>query len=88
MQSTGRSEWEKTKRNESQPIDPLTISIAETARITGESEWTVKNKLRLGTYQARKSGRRTLVVYASVKEANEALPEAKFAPPTRVRGQT
>jgi hypothetical protein len=53
-------------------------SIKETAEISGESTWKVKNLLRLGTYRARKSGRRTLVEVASVMERAESLPIATF----------
>lgn len=62
-------------------IEPLTISIKTTSDATGESPWSVKNHLRNGVYRAVKSGRRTLVVYASVKERMANLPAAKFAPP-------
>jgi hypothetical protein len=44
-------------------------------------------KLRRGVYRAKKSGRRTLIYFASVKEHAETLPDAKFAPPrTRKSG--
>jgi hypothetical protein len=48
-----------------------------------ESVWTTKDKLRRGIYRAKKSGRRTLIEFASVKAAAEALPTATFAPPRR-----
>ncbi len=63
---------------------PLFLSIKNTSTFTGESEWVVKQKLRRGRYRARKSGRRTLVEYASIIEDAATLPVAKFAPP-RVR---
>jgi hypothetical protein len=61
--------------------EPLGISIKETANRTGESTWKVKEKLRNGTYKAKKSGRRTVVIYQSVKSAWENLPDARFSPP-------
>lgn len=64
-------------------LEPLTISIHDVARITGESPWSVKDKLRRGIYLAKKSGRRTLVIYESVKAHNASLPLASFTPPTR-----
>jgi hypothetical protein len=67
-------------------LEPIFLSIEDTALMTGESEWTVKDKLRLGTYEAKKSGRRTLIVYESVKRAAANLPDAKFASP-RKRGK-
>jgi hypothetical protein len=60
--------------------DSLTASIGEVARRTGESQWTVKDKLRRGTYLGKKSGRRTLVVVESVKKHIDELPDAVFAP--------
>jgi hypothetical protein len=64
-------------------IEPLGLSIRQTAEITGESEWTVKQKLRNGTYKAKKSGRRTIIVYQSVVAHWNSLPDAKFCKPLR-----
>jgi hypothetical protein len=73
---------------ESMSIEKLAGSIKEIADATGESAWTVKDKLRRGVYRGRKSGRRTLVEFASVKEAWLNLPVATFAPPRRRRSQS
>jgi hypothetical protein len=62
-------------------FEKLGASIREIAELTGESTWAVKDKLRKGTYRGRKSGRRTIVEFQSVREAWENLPIAKFAPP-------
>jgi hypothetical protein len=59
-------------------IKPLGLSIKKVAEITGESQWQVKEKLRNGTYKAKKSGRRTIVIYQTVEEAWERLPDATF----------
>lgn len=64
-------------------MEKLAASIAEVAQNTGESDWTVKDKLRRGVYLAKKSGRRTLVDWASVTAHWRDLPDAKFAPPRR-----
>ena len=48
-------------------VEPLFVSIAEAARFVGQSEWTIKQRLRTGIYRARKSGRRTLVEFESIK---------------------
>lgn len=64
----------------SQGLKPLGLSIKETAAITGESTWQVKQKLRNGTYKAKKSGRRTLVIYETVRAAWDNLPDATFKP--------
>jgi hypothetical protein len=62
-------------------VEKLGGSINEVADLTGESPWKVKEKLRNGTYKARKSGRRTIVELSSVHEAWKKLPVAKYAPP-------
>ena len=64
-------------------VPPLGLSIKQTAKVTGESEWTVKQKLRDGTYRAKKSGRRTIVIYQTVVEHWDSLPDAKFCKPLR-----
>jgi hypothetical protein len=66
---------------QNQPVEPLGVSIADVAAMTGESQWTVKQKLRSGIYRAKKSGRRTIIVFESVKQAWANLPEAKFLAP-------
>ena len=63
--------------------EPLAVSIEAAAITTGESDWTVKQRLRKGQYKAKKAGRRTLVDYQSVKDFWKTLPAAKFLPPTR-----
>jgi hypothetical protein len=67
---------------------PLGLSIKQTAELTGESPWTVKDKLRRGTYRAKKSGRRTIIIYASVERAWENLPDATYAPKRNKRNET
>jgi hypothetical protein len=62
-------------------FEPAFISIQDAATYMAESTWTIKNRLRLRQLRARKSGRRTLVEFASLKEFVQALPVARFAPP-------
>jgi hypothetical protein len=71
----------KKKKRKPPPVEPLGLSINDTATVTAESVWTVKQKLRDGTYRAKKAGRRTIVIFASVKAAWETLPEATFMAP-------
>lgn len=71
------------KRADRAVPEPLALSIDDTAATTGESSWTVKQRLRRGDYKAKKAGRRTLVVYQSIKDFWERLPEATFMPPKR-----
>ena len=66
-------------------LEPLLISISDAARVTGESQWSVKMKLRSGAYKARKSGRRTLIIFETIKTHTAGLPDAKFAPPRERR---
>ena len=42
---------EVTGRHPDGGIEPLGLSIAKVAEITGESPWQVKQKLRNGTYK-------------------------------------
>jgi hypothetical protein len=65
-----------------QAIKPLGVSIKQAAEITGQSEWTIKQKLRAKVYKAKKAGRRTLVDYESIEAAWKALPDATFKAPT------
>jgi hypothetical protein len=62
-------------------IKPLGLSIKKTAEITSESEWQVKERLRRREYRAKKSGRRTIVVYESVEDYWNSLPDATFKAP-------
>jgi hypothetical protein len=64
-------------------LKPFGLSIAKVAEITGESTWQVKQKLRDGTYKAKKSGRRTIVIYETVEAAWNSLPAAAFKPSKR-----
>jgi hypothetical protein len=66
-------------------IEPAFLSINATAAFMAESVWTTKDKLRRGIYVAQKSGRRTLISFASVKTHAGSLPAATFAPPRRQR---
>lgn len=58
-----------------QTVEPLGLSIAATAELTGESTWQVKEKIRTGRYKAKKSGTRTIVIYQSVKADFAGLPD-------------
>jgi hypothetical protein len=79
---------ERKSKSSAVALEPMLVSIADAAAYTGESLWTVKMRLRDGTYEAVKSGRRTLVVLATVKRYAENLPDAKFAAPRERRRTT
>jgi excisionase family DNA binding protein len=70
-------------QSKSAEIEPAFMSVAEAARYVGISEWSVKALLREGIYKARKSGRRTLIEFTSVKQYATSLPAATFAAPRR-----
>jgi hypothetical protein len=74
---------EQTSGGAPAALEPAFVSIRAAAEFSGESEWTIKNELRLGNLKAKKSGRRTLIDFASVKRRAASLPDAKFAPPRR-----
>lgn len=76
---------ERKSKTSTVALEPMLVSIGDAATYTGESEWTVKQRLRDNTYAAVKSGRRTLVVFATVKRYAESLQPATFAAPTRRR---
>jgi hypothetical protein len=68
--------------------EPGWVSVAFISHWTGESSWTVRNvHLREGHYKARKSGRRTLIEFASVKAFMSKLPVATFAKPRAVKAR-
>jgi hypothetical protein len=68
-------------------IKPLGLSVKETAKITSESEWQVKERLRRREYKAKKSGRRTIIIYQSVEDYWNSLPDATFKPSKRKRDE-
>lgn len=62
-------------------LEPLTVTVEQTKRLTGESRSQIYNLIGCGAYQAVKSGRRTHVLYDSIKRRQAALPRAKIKPP-------
>jgi hypothetical protein len=73
----------------SDDLEPLTVTIAETTRLTGESRSQIYSHIGNGTYEAVKSGSRVLIIYASIKQRLANLPRAQIkAPaPRRLRAQ-
>lgn len=61
-------------------LEPLSVTIKETQRLTGESRSTVYNRIASGQYDARKSGARILIIYDSIKRHIEGLPRATVKP--------
>ena len=62
-------------------IEPLALTIEQTQQATGESRTQVYARIGTGEYQAVKSGRRTLIIFESIKRRIAALPPAKIKPP-------
>jgi hypothetical protein len=62
----------------SDSVEPLACSIPETKRITGESRSKIYQLLADGTYSAVKAGKKTLILYPSIKRRFAALPRAAF----------
>jgi len=60
-------------------LEPIFLSIKRVSEIMGEGEWRTKELLALGAYEAKKSGRRTLITFESVKRRAASLPAATFA---------
>jgi hypothetical protein len=67
---------------ESGALEPLTVTIPQTERLTGESRSQIYNRIGRGEYDAVKSGSRTLIVYESIKRHLAALPPAKIKAPS------
>ena len=63
------------------PLEPITVSIEQTEKLTGESRSQIYNRLGRGEYTGVKSGRRTLIVYESIKAHIASLPPAVIKPP-------
>jgi hypothetical protein len=62
-------------------IQPLTVTIPEAIRLSGLSRSELYRQLSAGRIRARKSGSRTLIVWASLQTHVEALPPAEFRAP-------
>jgi hypothetical protein len=60
--------------------EPLSVTIQEAQRQTGESRSAVYNHIADGTYEACKSGARVLIMYESIKRRLAKLPRAKIKP--------
>jgi hypothetical protein len=67
---------------DSDGLEPLTVTIPRAVQLTGESRSRVYELIGDGTYEAVKSGSRTLIIYESVKRRIAKLPRAKIKAPT------
>jgi hypothetical protein len=62
-------------------IAPLAVTIENAAKLTGESRSQVYNRMGRGEYTAIKAGRRTLILYESIKAHIAGLPRATIKAP-------
>jgi hypothetical protein len=63
-------------------MQPLAVTIPEAVRLSGLSRSELYRQLSAGRIGARKSGSRTLILWASLKAHIDALPTASFRPPS------
>jgi hypothetical protein len=64
--------------NSATGMQPLAVTILEAVRLSGLSRSELYRQLSAGRIRARKSGTRTLIVWASLQAHVEALPPAEF----------
>lgn len=65
----------KSKTAEVQEVEPVSVSVADAAKLLGISTWNAYQLCDQGHLDARYAGRRRLVSYASVKAYFAALPK-------------
>jgi hypothetical protein len=72
-------------------IEPIFASVANTAKMTAQSPWSVREKVRTGAYSAKKDGKRLLIILDSVRKHAANLPDAVLGrgPPVKaaIEGQ-
>jgi hypothetical protein len=64
-----------------QQLEPLSVTIHAASQITGEPRTKIYEGLKTGKLKAKKSGRRTLILYGSLQQYIADLSDAKFTPP-------
>jgi hypothetical protein len=62
-------------------VEPLACTIDQTKQVTGESRSKIYELIGNGTYEAVKSGTRTLIIFESIKRRIISLPRAKIKAP-------
>jgi hypothetical protein len=61
-------------------LEPLTITVSEAVRISGRSRSEIYRNLASGKLRAKKDGKRTLILFESLKQSIATLPDATFTP--------
>jgi hypothetical protein len=57
-------------------IEPVLVTIQAAARMIGNSQWTVRDKIKRGVLDAKKDGKRVLVTVTSIRRHVDGLPAA------------
>jgi len=74
-------------KNSEETLEPLALTIEQTCQVTNESKSAVYNHVASGEYEAIKSGRRTLILFASIKKRFASLPRVQLQrKPRKARG--
>jgi hypothetical protein len=58
------------------PFEPVLVTIQAAARMIGNSQWTVRDKIKRGILDAKKDGKRVLVTMQSIRAHVENMPTA------------
>lgn len=69
--------------NNEETLEPLALTIEQTCRVTNESKTKVYDHVAKGEYDAVKSGRRTLILFESIKRRLANLPRVQLQRKTR-----
>jgi excisionase family DNA binding protein len=64
--------------NKNEELEPLAVTIEQTCHLTNECKTTIYELIAAGQYEAIKSGRKTLIVYASIKKRFANLPKLEL----------
>jgi hypothetical protein len=70
-------------RQRQKSFEPLAVTFDQAELQTGESKGQLKRLVRRGELKAVKSGRRTLIIYQSIKDRLASLPAATYAAPAK-----
>jgi len=62
-------------------MEPILLTLVDAGKISGMSRTRLFEELGKGTIAAKKSGRRTLIVYETLKSHIENLPPAVIRAP-------
>ncbi|TWA59256.1 hypothetical protein FBZ82_12617 [Azospirillum brasilense] len=57
-------------------MDPIAVDIREACRVSGLTRTRIFGEIRNGALEAKRAGKRTLVLYASLKALVQSLPPA------------